>query len=257
MSRRTLLKRLGLGSALLATYGIGRVHEAAANHAAITDISSTQGAFPKVTLQEYIELENIAAASVASPATGLTRVFRDSADSKLKRKNPDGSLSNIEGWEFLGSTSLGANATSLGPLTIAARKHIMIIAHVVGYSGGSIAGFQFNGDTANNYSSSISDGVTAPTNTTNTNYIRVAETNITGPRFVKAVVRNVASTVKKLLGQGQSNSDAAGTAPTLNNIAGIWANTAAQITTVTLWSGNAGINLLAGTEFAVWGRDDD
>jgi hypothetical protein len=82
----------------------------------------------------------------------------------------------------------------------------------------------------------------------------VANTSITGTRYFTAKVRNVSSQGKSVILEGMSNAESSGTAPTINSVRGVWGNTSAQITSVTLNSGG-GFNLLAGTEMWIWGSD--
>ncbi len=125
---------------------------------------------------------------------------------------------------------------------------------IAGYSGASIASLRYNGDTGNNYSfARIDDDGGLRTGTTQSG-IPVADTSITGPGYFTANVRNVATQGKVVILEGASNSESAGTAPTINKVRGVWANTTAQITSVILNSGS-GVNLLSGTEMSVWGSD--
>ena len=69
-----------------------------------------------------------------------------------------------------------------------------------------------------------------------------------------ANVRNVSNQGKIVILEGASNSESSDTAPTINAVRGVWGNTSAQITSVTLNSGS-GNNLLSGTEMWVWGSN--
>ncbi len=157
-------------------------------------------------------------------------------------------------WILLGSGSLGSNGTDLTVNLSSAKKWLRIEARIAGYSsGGGIALLRFNGDTGSNYSFSRSDGVAAVTTGTSQSGIPVAQTSINGPRYFMANVRNVSNQGKVVILEGASNSESASTAPTINHVRGIWANTSAQITSVRLNGG--GVNLLSGTEIWVWGSD--
>lgn len=136
-----------------------------------------------------------------------------------------------------------------------AKKFLRIDARIAGYSALSTARLRFNGDTGGNYSFSRSDGVAAVSTSTSTNGIRVAQTDQTAPRYFSANVRNVSTQGKVVILEGASGSESAATAPTINHVRGVWGNTAAQITSVTLNSGSGATNLLAGTEIWVWGSD--
>ena len=133
-----------------------------------------------------------------------------------------------------------------------AKKWLRIEARIAGYSSNSIARLRFNGDTGGNYSWSRSDGIAAVDTLTGDSGIRVAQTSITGSRYFTASVRNVSNQGKVVILEGASNSESSGTAPTINHVRGVWGNTAAQITSVTL---NSNSNLTSGTEIWVWGSD--
>lgn len=138
-----------------------------------------------------------------------------------------------------------------------AKKWLRIEARIAGCSAGcgGTARLRFNGDVATNYSYARSDEVAAVTTGTSQSGIRMAQTVITGPRYFTADVRNVLAQAKVVILEGASGSESAGTAPTINHARGVWGNTSAQITSVTLNSGGGGDNLLAGTEIWVWGSD--
>jgi hypothetical protein len=136
-----------------------------------------------------------------------------------------------------------------------AKKWLRIEVRIAGSSNNSnTARLRFNGDTGTNYTYARSDGVAAVTTGTTVDGIRVAQTTITGPRYFTANVRNVSAEGKVVILEGASGSESAATAPTINHVRGVWANTTAQITSVTLNSGGSA-NLLSGTEISVWGSD--
>lgn len=135
-----------------------------------------------------------------------------------------------------------------------AKRWLRIEARIAAYSGGSIAKLRFNGDTGSNYAFARSDGNANVTSAAPTDGIRVAQGAITASRYFTANVRNVSSQGKVVILEGLSGSESAATVPTINHVRGVWDNTSAQITSVTLNSGS-GVNLLAGTEIWVWGSN--
>lgn len=133
-----------------------------------------------------------------------------------------------------------------------------LIARVVGYSGaGGIAGFFFNGDTGNNYSSRVFVS-TSVTNvaTTATASIRVASVAITAARGLiwARLEKRLAALTARIIGQTHSDAEAAAAAPLMYSFNGNWNNTTSLITRVGL-TGN-GVNLLAGSYLEVWGTRD-
>lgn len=166
---------------------------------------------------------------------------------------------------FLGRAVWSAGAI-VGPLTIIPKKHIEIRLTVGGYAGsGGIASLQVgNGsiDTGANYAAGLLEGATLNTTSVSVTGMRVAQTVITGPRLVVVRVTQFASMVKRFLIEHNSVSVSAATAPLIGNGSGIWVNTSALFNTIqfqafTALTGTTTVNFLAGTEFEVWGRDDE
>jgi len=110
-SRRTLLKG-ALAGILTGTLG-SELRHAYGSHANTTDILDDSIKSPFGSFNEYVELENIAAASVIAPSGAeLSKIFRDSADSLLKRKNSDDSLAILENTTNLTFPNTVANVLS-------------------------------------------------------------------------------------------------------------------------------------------------
>lgn len=85
----------GLFAALFGGLGYG-IGQAEAAHIPVTDVTDSNIDVPTISVDDFVELEDIAAASVTAPAAGFARVFRDSADQLIKRKNPDDSIQSLE-----------------------------------------------------------------------------------------------------------------------------------------------------------------
>ncbi len=92
-SRRSLI-----GAALFGGLGIlaSETRHAYASHFSVTDVDDDQIQSPQFSSGEFYEVEDIAEGSVVAPAAGFARIFRDSADQILKRKNPDDSIVSLE-----------------------------------------------------------------------------------------------------------------------------------------------------------------
>ena len=132
---------------------------------------------------------------------------------------------------------------------------LMIAIRIAGYGGGGgIARVQFNLDTGTTaYAWALSDNLAAVTTAVAgvANGINVAQTSITGARaLINMFVRNLPAQVHGVTIQGNSESEAAATAPKIVVGSGLWTNTA-QITRVTLNGG--GVTLTAGSEICVYG----
>jgi hypothetical protein len=149
----------------------------------------------------------------------------------------------------------GGSVASIATPAFDAYNWLEIWVRISGYSGGGgIAQLQFNGDAGTTaYSSSVMDNNAAPVTQVAgvAAGIKVSATSITGARaLIRFLIGNVAGRPHGVTFTGSDQSEAANTAP--HNIlgSGVWATTS-QITRVTLEGG--GVNLLAGSDLAVWG----
>jgi len=170
-------------------------------------------------------------------------------------------------WQFLGKASLSVAAASVGPVVLTtARKHLQIRFWTPGSASAGIASLQLGGatiDTGANYCASLIEGVTLTTTSVSVTGIRIGVAATTGPRYCVLDVDTWASNLaKRVLARTNSVSTAANTAPTFTQVAGLWVDTTNSIQRVqfTAFNGLTGtttVNLSAGCEFEVWGRDDD
>jgi hypothetical protein len=159
-------------------------------------------------------------------------------------------------WRFLGNAVLGSAAATVAVTLLASLKHLRVEYYIAGYAGaGGIAMVQYNLDTGNNYNRTVSDNSGVPTQTNATSGIRVANTTATTERFGEFKVRNVSAQKKFTVGHGTTLGAPTATGPNQNDFSGWWTNVAGLITSIQL--GNAGVNLLTGSELIVWGRDDE
>jgi len=131
-----------------------------------------------------------------------------------------------------------------------------IVARVLGYSAGGIAGFFFNGDAGNNYVGRtwVSTSITNVADAARAN-IRVATVAITGPRGLiwARVEKRTTAIPARMIGWTHSDNEGL-TAPLMYGFMGNWNNTTALINRVGL-SGN-GVNLLTGSYIEIWGAND-
>lgn len=170
-------------------------------------------------------------------------------------------------WIFLGRSQLAANAVTIPAVKFGVFKYLMVLYFIVGYSGAGIARLRVGGtaiDTANNYANSLLEGATLNTTAVSIPGWPSGVATTTGPRFVEAFIYNEAARVKRMFGRSSNISVAAATAPTMTQKSGIWVNTTAPIQIIdvtnydTLIATAVSANtLLAGSNFSVWGRNDD
>lgn len=182
---------------------------------------------------------------------------------------PDGTTQNTapDVWIFLGSATVVGATSIVGPIKFSSvTTHIHCEAYVVGMSGTGIPSLQFGTgasaiDTAANYCASLIEGVTLNATAVSVTAIRTSVITTNVPRYIKFDIYNGAATVKRLVGQGNSSSVVAATAPTMTQIAGLWINTTGainkiQMTAFSALTGTTARTLTTGSQLTCWGRND-
>lgn len=184
------------------------------------------------------------------------RVFYDTTNNKLLVDNGT-SIEKVAGWKLLASVSItGVAAATLSSGTILARKHLMVRFYIPSTSSSIIPGLRFNSDSGANYNSRTTEnGANSMTQTSSANGIKLRGSAGTNPATGTIFVRNTTATPKAVHGNMIINGETAGTAPDIDTMAGMWDNTAAQITSAQLFA-SAG-TMAIGTEMQIWGRDDE
>jgi len=150
------------------------------------------------------------------------------------------------GFSQLATATLGGAATSLSTGTFTAKKFLQVFIHVPSKSASAITRLQFNGDTGNNYQSTVSQNGGASTLAGGIAGIDLAGSGNVEEYFCLNIF-NKSSVKKFTTGQGAISSNQL-------EIMGWWANTASQITSITL-ANSAGANFPSGTEITVFGSD--
>ena len=166
---------------------------------------------------------------------------------------------------FLGRRTLISNAATIPAITFGVYRELRVVVFIVGYSGAGIARIRVGGaaiDTGNNYASSLLEGATLNATAVSIPGWPLGVATTTGPRWATATIYNELGRVKRVVGESNSISVAANTAPTMTQRAGIWVNTTAAIQTIdvanydTLIATAVSTNTLtSGSSFSVWGRN--
>lgn len=159
-------------------------------------------------------------------------------------------------WEELGRTTLGASADTL-TVNIAARKYLMIMG-VYASTGGTVdAGLRFNGDTANNYAYRFSGNGAADSASTSQNYMILSgiTTVLKWDNFCGFFVNTASDEKMGNMYRNSLGTTGAGTAPGRIEGSYKWANTSAQITSVTLVNLSGSGDYAIGTELVVLGHN--
>jgi hypothetical protein len=170
-------------------------------------------------------------------------------------------------WQFLGRSILAANAVTIPALKFGVYRYLWVTYFIVGYSGAGIARLRVGNtaiDTGLNCANSLLEGATLNNTAVSIPGFPSGVATTTGPRFVEAYIYNESARVKRMFGRSNNISVAANTAPTMCQKNGIWVNTTGPIQIIdvtnydTLIATAVSVNsLLAGSQFSVWGRNDD
>lgn len=200
-------------------------------------------------------------------ANGVTVDGLNIKDSKLNTNNSvvtanitddavtDAKLDYPRWWQEIARTTLSGAGDTITVSSIPARKYLMVIIEVVSTGGTVNTSITFNGDTGANYAFRVSTDGAADSSATSTTSINTVSTASATPIFAVANVRNIAAQEKLVYAYsiGQNTAGAANL-PIRRELAGKWANTAAQITTVTVTNTGTG-DYAIGSEVIVLGHD--
>lgn len=158
-------------------------------------------------------------------------------------------------WEELASVELSSAGSELSSGTFTAKKYLWIQAYVKG-DGSSTPNLrvQVNGDTGSNYAERQSSNGGSDGTGASQDHFPASNGGKFG-NFSNMFVINNASNEKLFIVHGVSvDTSGAGTAPVRREIAGKWANTSNQITSIKIYKSTGG-NYQSGSVIKVWGSD--
>jgi len=155
-------------------------------------------------------------------------------------------------WEELADVTLGSSATTLSTGTFTAKKYLWFQTYMK--SGNCDYRLTFNGDSGSNYATRWSENGGSDVTSTSTAFNYLSPQGASTPRFTNTfMINNSANEKLGISHVALQNTAGAGTAPERDEVVHKWANTSAQITSLTV---AASINTLsAGTQIKVWGSD--
>ena len=154
-------------------------------------------------------------------------------------------------WEELASVSGDGTSTTLSSGTITAKKYLWVQAYSNATSQDSA--FQFNNDTAGNYSTRWSDNGGADSTSTSESRI---DLTFGSPSFTNMFIINNSANEKLCIhDQLDASTAGAGTAPRRYERVSKWANTSAQITEIDYINQSTSVNFPSGSIMKVWGSD--
>lgn len=161
-------------------------------------------------------------------------------------------------WQEIGRTTLGTAGDTIS-VTVAAKKHLKILAWCKATGGTVNSRLRFNGDTANNYGMAVSlfDGNAFTTTSVSISGIEADSGSIaSGNTFHMSVdVTNDQTEEKLLILDSHYTAPGAGNFNVPLKIWGHWANTTAQITQVELTNIGGTGDFAVGSRIIVLGHD--
>jgi hypothetical protein len=157
-------------------------------------------------------------------------------------------------WEELASVELGSAGDTIDSGTITAKKYLWVQCYNKA-SGNAQANIRFNSDSGGNYARRFSNNGGADGTDINQDRIKLGAGSVTVPYLTNFFVVNNSSNEKLVICNtvGQ-NTAGAGNAPDRAEIAGKWANTSSQITSVQITNDQGG-DFDTGSILKVWGSD--
>lgn len=162
-----------------------------------------------------------------------------------------------EWWEELGRTTLSVAGDTISVASLTAKKYLWIKIAVAATAGTVDVSIRFNNDSGSNYSARTStNGGADGTSVTQTNINLTGASAYTLSTF-DGFITNVLAVEKNMLGMrgGNFSGAGAGTAPDRAEVAGKWANTAAQITRVDILNLAGTGDFAIGSEVIILGHD--
>lgn len=230
------------------------------NPKVITGINDTNGnELIKVTATgSAINEITVANAAIGNAPTISASGGDTNIDLKLTPKgtgNVKKGSNNIDWWEELGRTTLTGSGSTVAVSSFAAKKYLKIIFCLYATGGAIDAAITFNGDTGANYALRFSTNGGADTSVTSVNSIAPIDGALSNPIYYEMEFQNFATQEKVGVMRGaRGNTAGAGTSPQRFETAFKWANTANQVTTVSVSESQAG-SYAIGSEVVVLGHD--
>lgn len=154
----------------------------------------------------------------------------------------------------IGRTTLGSTADTMSVSSLPARKYLRVYISIV-TSGATNLKIRYNGDTGANYSTRVSTDFNTGGTAVSGNEHGLVSTAVAQTKFAVLDIVNI-SALEKYVSATCIESGGAGASNAPGTREGFmkWANTSAQISSITVFNDGAG-DYLAGTEIVVLGKD--
>ena len=160
-------------------------------------------------------------------------------------------------WKELGRTTLSSAGDTIAVSSFAAKDNLMILLHKINTGGGVNPTVTFNSDGGSNYARRYSANGGNDTTNVNQTKLECTYTGATPTSYVVTPIINK-SGKEKLLNfyDCEEGTAGAGNAPNRMEVVAKWANTSAQITSVSFGNDDSG-DYAVGSEVVVLGCDND
>ena len=160
-------------------------------------------------------------------------------------------------WKELGRTTLSSAGDTIAVSSFAAKDNLMILLHKINTGGGVNPTVTFNSDGGSNYARRYSANGGSDTTNVNQTKLECTYTGATPTSYVVTPIINK-SGKEKLLNfyDCEEGTAGAGNAPNRMEVVAKWANTSAQITSVSFGNDDSG-DYAIGSEVVVLGYDND
>lgn len=139
--------------------------------------------------------------------------------------------------------------------SFAANGYLRVIVMLQGQATNNGIAWQFNSDTGNNYATrgASNDGATATITSTSSIVAPWTGSNSGSSQIHVIEISNYSGAIKAVRGHSTATDGTASTAPQTSDYSGIWNNTSAQITTITIF-GSGSTNFTTGDRIIVYGN---
>lgn len=162
---------------------------------------------------------------------------------------------SIDWWEEIGRTTLSGAGDTITVSSLPARKYLRVLVFAIATGGTISSSVTFNGDSGSNYARRVSDNGGADAATTSQGGLFGFTGTAAANQYAVLDIINVSNQEKLVIGHAVgANTAGAGNAPVRNETIGKWANTSAQINSITFTNGGSG-DYAAGSEIIVLGHD--
>lgn len=157
-------------------------------------------------------------------------------------------------WEELGRTTLGSAGDTITVSSLPARKYLEVFIYAYPTGGTISLALTFNGDTGSNYAIRASTNGGADSTAASQSLLGLETATANADFFTKLFITNVTTHEKFILAETIGVGSGAVNVPSRREMEAKWANTAAQISSITVTNAGTG-DYAIGSEVVVLGHN--